>query len=389
MTDHSTQQPLTTWTTTNTDTESKTEADDTTTDTTTDTDPSTDTQAKPPSTDHTTTTDTADTPTDDTTTTPTTDAHDADDDSATTPSTTASPTERSAAATESAGTAASPFDFTKSASDDSHPLTRDGSNALTADTLPSPPLADQINTLATHPPEPTTHDGRLARACYVIARAQTGSLPGYSLQDSMVPLRDHLEAELDIDFTALIDQNLLTEKRLNGHAKYYRVTDRARSALHTSDHPNPGVLDDTLPILRDGPLHNRAILEAANWLQTTQPITHITTPYAGTPEPIDFGGSHNDTLRWLGEAVAAEDDLTAVCNRLKILANTDANVIVVVENSTVASNLLDALATTDLIDIPPDIAYHNFSIAQFHTRLFPQLDNLPVDELTALTTLTQ
>lgn len=283
----------------------------------------------------------------------------------------------------------SPFDFTRGDLDidPDHALTEQAVNELVGDSSPSPPLADQITTLATHAPKPTSTESRFARMCYMLARAQTGALRGYNLRDSMIPLRDHIEAELDISFADAIAHEIITEKRVLGQEKYFRLTDHARESLHAVDHPNPGVLDDTTPILRDGPIHNRSVLEGADWLRETQNVTRVETPYFDADRPVDLAGFRDGHRVWLGEAVAAEDDFNAVSTSIGMLRDLDAKVLVIVEDSSVAVALFDALDAAGLLDIPPDITYRKYSVAQFRERLYPEVDALPFDRLTALSTL--
>lgn len=271
----------------------------------------------------------------------------------------------------------------------SNPLAEYTVTALTSTSL-APPLSDTIEYLTHCEPQPTTDTDRIVRTLYIIGCAQLNALAGYDVRDSMIPVREQVEAELNVPVNALTD-TALTEKQVCGREKYYGLTATGRQYLQETDHPDFGLKGAQTPVLTDGPVHNRAVLATAEALLAAQTVTETDTPHTDTEPPVDIAGYTDGTRTCLGEVIAAEDiaDQRAqpLRDRLTLLDARPEQSLLVFESSPVAVECLTHLDRADVIDIPGDIEYRNYSIAQLQRMVLPELTHGAFSRIESLATL--
>lgn len=275
----------------------------------------------------------------------------------------------------------------------SHPLSEDAVTGLLTDG-PEPPLEDAVHSLATRDPTPTTAEERYARALYIYGRAQIDALPGYSLDESMIPLRDCIEAELDVSTNKLTDNDLITAKRLDARWKYYRLSTKGRHFIKQSGHPSVALLQDqTQPVIQNGPIHNRGVRLGGGWLLAATECNQVAQPDLQSPTPIDLGGFVDGERRWVGEVVSAEDvnqesqDSNTLVERCRYVTARPERSLLIFEDSSVAVATFRQLDINDVIDIPECINYHRYSIAQLRQRVLPEIDSNSIDQIESVVTL--
>jgi hypothetical protein len=278
------------------------------------------------------------------------------------------------------------------------PLTQNALDSLLSNG-PNAPLSESVKSVASHSPVPDSEKQRRARGLFIYGCAQMGALNGYDLSASMINLRDCIEDKLAISTKELVENGQLREKRLDGRWKYYRLTEAGRRFIEKADHPTFDMLRPVVDraIVGDGPIHNRGVLLGGDWLIRETATENVVQPELDTEVELDLGGYVDGERRWLGEVVAREDvhpdsgarnePAETFLKRIRHLENRSEQTFLVFESSPVAVRAINRLDAEGIFDLPADIDYRQYSIAQLREHLLPRIEHCPFDHIESLATL--